>query len=366
MNYNIYIIGSDYLNAISIYQSLIDLKADGEIIFIGGSGRNMAGKIYPGVNMRSDAGDSDKLIELLLSFEKQAKKYLFLTHEKYHQMLWEKREMLEEYNVIFHIGHGDPELIMDKPKFLQFVKENTSIPVPFAYSFDQIDKIQYPAFAKAKSSFMDDAKISLKKQVITNQKELEKYIQTASIHGVSREDIEVQELLSTEARHNVSISGWYENDFHQFFQTQKILQHPPKAGNGDVVKLMDLDPTLAGQTNDLLSKLNYHGPFEAEFVKEQNGERYKLIEINPRFWMQHGLIEQLSGHLLVARYIGVEPLRPNLKYNHWMYTVIVPIQLAKLKIKYIPYLFRKDLYKPVSFYQASKFLVKYLLQRLKR
>lgn len=362
MSQNIYLIGADYVNGISIYQSLKDLKAEGKIILFNTSGRNMAGKLFPELKVIDGITDGSKLLVYLNSLDADANKFLFLTHEKYHSILWENREQLRDQKVFFHIGNKNPELILNKKKFLNLIKEQTQVEVPHSYDISNKEKIDYPIFAKPISTFLGTQKVSLPKKVIHNQNELNDYIALAQKLELKLEDIEIQELLSTKTKDNVSISGWYEKGFHSFFQTQKILQHPPKRGNGDVVGCMELEPDLEKQVLEIMKVLDYKGPFEAEFVKERKGSQYKLIEINPRFWMQHGLIEQLSGHLLVARYIGKDAIKPNTSYRYWMYTAIVPIQLAKFRFNYIPYLFRKDVYKPISFSQALKFLVKYSLQ----
>lgn len=362
MTNNIYFIAADYVNGISIYKSLKALKVSGEIIVFNTSGRNMAGKVFPELPIVNGITDGEKLMNYLLSFDKRINKYLFLTHEMFHATLWENRERLKTHNVIYHIGNQNPELILDKRKFLGNLKENSDVPVPTSYSLKHVESIKFPVFVKPKSSFMGDKKTSLEKAVIKTSSELENYLQTAEKLGASKNDVEIQELLSTQTCDNISISGWYDKEFYQFYQTQKILQHPPKRGNGDVVKLMKLNTIFEKQVLEVMKILDYQGPFEAEFVKEAWGNEYKLIEINPRFWMQHGLIEQLSGHLLVARYIGVSAMVPITKYQYWMYTAIVPMQLAKLRLNYIPYLLRKDVYKPISFTQAGKFLLKYLKQ----
>ncbi|NLO19666.1 MAG: hypothetical protein GX121_07310 [Ignavibacteria bacterium] len=364
MTKNIYFIAADYVNGISIYKSLKALKVSGEIIVFNTSGRNMAGKIFPELTVLDGITDGEKLMDYLLSFDKSLNKYLFLTHEMFHTTLWVNRERLKEHNVIYHIGNQNPELILDKTKFLENIKVNSNVPVPTSYSIEQLGNIIFPVFVKPKSSFMGDKKTPLEKAVIKTSSELENYLQTAEKLGASKNDVEIQELLSTQTCDNISISGWYDKEFYQFYQTQKILQHPPKRGNGDVVKLMKLNTIFEKQVLEVMKILDYQGPFEAEFVKEAEGNEYKLIEINPRFWMQHGLIEQLSGHLLVARYIGISAMVPVTKYQYWMYTTIVPIQLAKLRLSYIPYLLRRDVYKPISYTQSGKFLLKYLKQRL--
>lgn len=48
------------------------------------------------------------------------------------------------------------------------------------------------------------------------------------------------------------------------------------------------DDTLMEFTQEIIDKLKWIGPLEIEFIKEQNSNRYYLVEINPRFpsWIE--------------------------------------------------------------------------------
>lgn len=53
----------------------------------------------------------------------------------------------------------------------------------------------------------------------------------------------------------------------------------------------------------VLRRLHYRGPYEFEFIV--TGGRALALELNPRFWMQHGLFVP-AGNGLVKRYLGME------------------------------------------------------------
>ena len=361
MTHECFIIAGDYVNAISVWKSLKSLDVIGPIFFLNTSGRNMAERIVPKCKVIQGIKNADCLFDFLKSLGKNKIKFLFLTDELYHKALWENRTLLSEMNVIVKIGNSDPSTILNKGDFLNAIGEKTSVPVPFHYSPFEFQTIKVPVFIKFKSSYITYKRVP-KGKVVYKVNELDKHIKHLVEYGFNLKDVEIQELLSTESKDNISICGWYEQGFHSFHQTRKVLQHPPKNGNGDVVEYMVLNKKLVDYAVQILKLVDYNGPFEIEFVKERNGEEYKVIEMNPRFWMQHGLIENNSGHLLIARYIGVTPLLPVLRYKYWIYPVISLIQIAKGKFKYIPYFLRKDVYKPISVSQSIRFLFSYLLK----
>lgn len=60
---------------------------------------------------------------------------------------------------------------------------------------------------------------------------------------------------------------------------------------------------LVGSAEQVLRRLRYQGPYELEFIVA--GGQAHVLELNPRFWMQHGLF-LAAGNGLVKRYLGLE------------------------------------------------------------
>ena len=353
MSKEIAIISSDYINGISIWNSLQKLNFKGDVYFLNTSGRNMVGSIWPSAKVIDYyKKEPQYILDLLSGFDKAAKKYLFLTSELFHEVLHANRALLQSINVNVYFGENDPNLILDKERFISHLREHTQVPVPDSYTV--MGNMSFPLIMKFKKSFNGEERAP-KPIVINSKEELESVLKK-----YNEEDCQFQELLSSEDVDNVSICGWYDKNNQMFFQTRKVIQHPPKVGNGDVVQLLKLDSVLADYAFQICKSVNYFGPFELEFIKERNGSRYKVIEMNPRFWMQHGLVEELSGHYLVARYINVNPIAPRLNYKYWLYPMVSIYKTLLFNFKYIPYLTKSDVYWPVKGSQAIKFLLKHL------
>lgn len=362
INQPIALISSDYINAISIWSSLKKLQFKGRVIFLNTSGRNMVGAIWKDAEVIDFyKKDPENILPVLFSFDKETKKYFFLTNELFHPLLHENREKLAEYNVSFLVGNGDPQRILDKSRFLELIRNTTSAPVPEEYELEGEKK--FPLIVKFRRSFENELHTPKPRQV-DSEGALMKYVEELKIKGFSTENIQLQELLSWETSDNVSVCGWYDEKDHIFFQTRKVIQHPPKVGNGDVVEVLALDPVLEKHALEVCRSLDYKGAFEIEFIKELKGNKFKIIEMNPRFWMQHGLVEELSGHYLVAKYVGMQPLKPRKDLDFWIYPMVSIYKSLLMNFKYVPYLVKKKVYWPVTGFQAGKFLVKHFASKI--
>jgi len=112
-----------------------------------------------------------------------------------------------------------------------------------------------------------------------------------------------QEQLSSAPEHNVSVSGWHGAEVHQSIVTRR---RGVANGVGWWIERIEDPDNLTRVARDILSALKFEGPFELEFVWDERDLRFKIIELNPRFWMQHRLIQVLTDHALARRCLGHE------------------------------------------------------------
>ncbi|MCL3779152.1 hypothetical protein EMN47_02015 [Prolixibacteraceae bacterium JC049] len=355
------IIASDYINAISIYKSLNEVSYQGEIIFLNTTGQNLAGHVLKNKVRVIDFFEKEpsELLTLLKSFKSDKIKYLFLTNEIFHQVIWNNKQLLRDLNVTYFIGNTNPHKIINKDIFLKEIEFNTNVPVPYSVDATGNDFVddQFPILVKFASSFSNGRKTPKSKRV-DSKEELIDYLKQIESNCFNRNDVILQELLSEESKHNVSVCGWYDKETTLFFQTRKILQHPPKVGNGDVIVWEPLNSDLESYTKEICAHFDYEGPFEMEFIKSNNNDDYKIIEMNPRFWMQHGLIEQISNHYLIKKYLGISVNNEvNEKYRYWVYPLYAIYKVCRLNLKYMPYLLTNKTYWPISFSQSLKYLI---------
>ena len=111
-----------------------------------------------------------------------------------------------------------------------------------------------------------------------------------------------QEQLSPLPEHNVSVCGWHDADTHQSIVTRRRgVAH----GVGWWVERIDDPDNLIKTARGILDALEFVGPFELEFVWDDAELLFKVIELNPRYWMQHRLMQVLTDHALVRRSMGL-------------------------------------------------------------
>jgi D-aspartate ligase len=90
----------------------------------------------------------------------------------------------------------------------------------------------------------------------------------------------------------------------RYFTGRKLLQYPAQSGTGVAVKACPI-PEIVDTSRRLLARLGYHGVSELEYKHDRRNGRYVLIEMNPRFWDQHGLGAAVGVNLAQCVYMDV-------------------------------------------------------------
>jgi predicted ATP-grasp superfamily ATP-dependent carboligase len=67
---------------------------------------------------------------------------------------------------------------------------------------------------------------------------------------------------------------------------RRIRDWPQRFGNGCLIESV-YEPELEEITTRLIKKIGYHGIVDVEFKKDARDDSFKIIEINPRCWMQN-------------------------------------------------------------------------------
>jgi|GEM_PF-3087125 len=152
-------------------------------------------------------------------------------------------------------------------------------------------------------------------RTVRTAKEFDEWRQMCQTQKVADAEWGCQELLSTDPRHTVSVCGWHDPASRYYKVTRWLRQ---RSENGWLIETLEGYDELRETTRNILSAMEYYGPFELEFMKNRDSEGYKVIELNPRFWMQHRLV----GNELVRRYLdlpaGTNESRPQPRY--WLNT----------------------------------------------
>ncbi len=122
--------------------------------------------------------------------------------------------------------------------------------------------------------------------------------------GFDAEDFLVQEFMPD--ADVVSTCGFFDTLNHSrnlFLTTRKLLGQGGRLTTGVVVETIPDPGGLVPRTVAILDALRYRGPFELEFVEDRRRGMHHVLELNMRFWMQHGLFIDGCGNRLLERYL---------------------------------------------------------------
>lgn len=134
------------------------------------------------------------------------------------------------------------------------------------------------------------------------------------------------------------------------FSGRKLRQSPPGIGTcrvGEAVWVQEaVDAALR-----LLRAFDFHGVSQVEFKRDPRDDRFKLMEVNPRFWLWHGLaaalgvdFARIAYHDLLAR--PLVPVTTEGKHGRWAITLLAGERPAFQRPPYVEPVFSLDDPKP--------------------
>lgn len=223
-------------------------------------------------------------------------------------------------NARFYMGpHTQLETVLDRWKFYRFLEERALAEVPLTLRADEdpwriLGKTfrirvfrSWQGFEKLPRGF-----------TIRCPEELQLWKDRCSREGIASEHWGYQELLDNDPKHVVSVCGWHDHDVQEYQCTRWLRQSNENAW---LVETTPDPADLVSTTSNILAALDYRGPFEMEFMPDLTTGRYKAIELNPRFWLQHRIL----GSSLVRRYVGMEngEATGSPPFRYWLHTDVV-------------------------------------------
>ena len=195
-------------------------------------------------------------------------------------------------------------ILVDKLLFAEHLRTIGEIPVPYD-SLENAQKLSFPlpCVFKPRRSWQDTCKMPRGSTCFTEQ-EMTQAITHLQAQGATPEMLFVQRFLKD--AENLSVSGFYDYACpeRQFFiTTRKVMGDGGALNTGVLVETVPPPPELGTRVRRILDTLNYQGPFEMEFLHDATAAKYYVLEINPRFWMQHGLFIKGYGNILIRAYL---------------------------------------------------------------
>ena len=176
-----------------------------------------------------------------------------------------------------------------------------------------IERIPLPAFVKARDvvAWRRIFGSSTKGIAVRTKDEMR-----SALRQVLERDVHVivQEVIPGDATQHQKVSAYISTSGEVLaaFTLRKLRQNPHGFGFGCVVETIE-QPELLALGTDFLLRIGYRGTGSAEFKFDVRDGRFKLIELNPRYWQQNALAERVGMNFPVLEYrdlcgLTVEPV----------------------------------------------------------
>ena len=203
--------------------------------------------------------------------------------------------------------HFPPALLDDKWAFAEFVAADPAAPPPLRQwpLAGPVPAAAFPVILKARHSWKGVQKLP-RGWVCADAAALQARIAALAGEGFDAADFFVQEWLGEQPHRVLSVCGFFDAEDasrHVALLAERVVAYGGgPASSAVVASVADEDGLIAGAFS-VLARLGFRGPFEMEFLAVPG--RTCVIELNPRFWMQHGLFLALDNSL-VKRYLALD------------------------------------------------------------
>ena len=342
------IIGA-FINGFSIYKSLKTIGFKGKIYALNPDGelkrKSLLKVCAPEViEVNECINSTEKFIEIINNIPGQCK-CIFSSSEEVLPYVQEalKTELLQEQIITYPQINANFDIIIDKYKFYTFVEQCTSSHSPITVNGSENPYVHF------KKSFIMRPKKSWERglktprvAIVRGKNDLEMLQREYADLGLNCDAWCYQEVLDTDPYSNVSVMGWHSTEESFFFVNRKCERHPEETGSCDVVEIVDENPNnIKEHVKDILKHLEYEGPFEMEFLLDKEDGIYKVIDFNPRYWMQHEMIEKQLNYYMIRKNLGemdIEVDHSSKGYRYWINSNQLILRLLKGQFRMMKYL----------------------------
>lgn len=245
------------------------------------------------------------------------KPVLFVTSDDFLLAVSRNRERLQQFFLLNLPVADTLESIADK--FRQYELACTAgIPAPETFAVqDQGDLAQvrerllFPVFIKARevTSWRRTVGVARKGFVAHTPEQLAAHFQELFALGAAGI---VQQLIPGPDTNHYKACCYISQDGNLLlaFALRKLRQQPPGFGFGCLVESTH-EPDVLALGKRFLESIGYRGVGSVEFKRDERDGKFKVIELNPRYWQQNGLADRCGMNFPLVHYremTGADPV----------------------------------------------------------
>jgi D-aspartate ligase len=252
-------------------------------------------RYYRGITCPRAKNDEEKYVDFLINLgEKLNNKGVLLPVGDIElAVIFKNKSKLEKYYAFLPVDFNIVEKLLNKRRFSETV-DRLNIPHSKTYflkdelEFEKISKeIEYPCILKPVQS--DNFRFEFKTKLFL-AKSKEELIKKYQLSVLKNYEVIIQEIIPGNVRDHYGFNAYYDRkgEPNGSIMYQRIREFPHHFGNGCAIESI-WEPELEEITTELVKKIGYHGIIDAEFKKDSRDNEFKIIEVNPRCWMQISL-----------------------------------------------------------------------------
>jgi hypothetical protein len=207
-----------------------------------------------------------------------------------------------------------------------------------------LDFLPFPCLLKSKRSWHGELKLP-RGWVCQTRDEAEARLREIENFEDWKNIFFFQEWLGDQDCRVVSVCGFHDAKDSSRNLTaivERIASHTSGLSCSSAVQTIRDEWNLQAKNSEILDALSFTGPYEMEYLIV--GERAVVLELNPRFWMQHAIFV-IRGNGLIKRYLGRETEED--KNNNqvddvvWVDSIHLLISIARLNFSLLSLVIKK-------------------------
>lgn len=209
-----------------------------------------------------------------------------------------------------------------------------------------LDQISYPCLLKAKHSWQGGVKLP-RGWICRSKQEAARQLHEITHYPDWENVFFFQEWLGDGQCRVISVCGFHDTTNHErnlSAVVERISAHNEGLSCSAAVQTIPDAWLLREKTAAILDTLEFTGPFELEYLVV--GEHTLVLELNPRFWMQHAIfLANQNG--LIKRYLNLETSEDRcqkvVENVVWIDSLHLVLSLCQLRFAFLSLVVKKML-----------------------
>ena len=234
----------------------------------------------------------------------KSKPIIFISSDDYLEFFVTNSKDLNEFLIFNIVEENILDISFSKNKFYdKFIDTNVSVPATYRYNQNVLEKLNYPVLIKGDNvnRWRDKVNSSNKVVIANNIDELALLCKNLDSQNIS---FVLQEIIpgKDDCFYKYCAYRTREGKIVNEFMLRKLRQNPIRYGVGSLV-ISCKDEELRRLGRSVFNILDHKGIGSVEFKYDERDGKFKLIELNSRYWQQNSLADKCGINFPFIEYL---------------------------------------------------------------